>query len=232
MHMHYTKKAELHCHTTSNDLFGIPFLYESVMNPRDMLQEALKQNISILAITDHDHMGGYHRAREIVTGENLPILLIPAAEVSTIKGHVLAYGIKKEIPSELPLNKALEEIHRQNGIAIAAHPFTGRFGIKDAVFNHAVDGIEGFNGMTFKKGENNRAKKAAKKLHLPCIAGSDAHQPGAMGKGSVWFKESVETIDDFIKAIKDKDFKTSESHPNLFRLTWDHAWGHVKIVFK
>jgi len=229
--MPYSQKAELHCHTTSNDLFGIPFLYESVMSPHDVLNEALKQSIRIIAITDHDYMGGYREAEKIIRTKNLPLLLVPATEVTTREGHVLAYGIKKEIPSELPLEKALEEIHGQNGIGIAAHPFMGQFGMHDAVYSHTIDGIEGFNAMTFRREENNQAKNAAKKLRIPCIAGSDAHQQGAMGRGSVWFKESVKTVDDFIHAMKQKDFKTTEFHPNLFQLTWDHGWGHLRIFF-
>ncbi|MBI4137572.1 PHP domain-containing protein [Candidatus Roizmanbacteria bacterium] len=230
--MKYTKKAELHCHTTSNDMFGISFMYESVMSPQDMLFQALKQNISIIAITDHDYMGGYYKAEKIVREHNLPLILLPAAEITTKEGHLLAYGISKELPFESPLKQALEEVHRQGGIGIAAHPFMGEYGMKEAVFSHDIDGIEGFNAMTFKKRENHRAKEAAERLDLPSIAGSDAHQPGAIGKGSVWFKESVTTVTDVIQAIKRKDFVTTESHPNLLRLTWDQAWGHGKIYGK
>lgn len=227
--MEYTKRAELHCHTTSNDLFGVPFMYESVMSPQDLLNQAIKQNIRIIAITDHDYMDGFRQAQHIIEKNNMPLLLIPATEVSTLEGHVLAYGVQKEVPAQIPLKDALADIHKQKGIGIAAHPYMGEFGMHDAVFNHDIDGIEGFNAMTFKSEENDRAKAAATKLDIPCITGSDAHQPGALGKGSVWFKESVKTTEDFIEAIRGRDFRTTESHPNLVRLTWDHGWGHVQI---
>ena len=228
--MQYTKKAELHCHTNIFRLFNTSFLYESVMTPEIIIQRALELDISILAITDHNSMDGYKKGQKIISERNLPILLIPAMELSTRNGHVLAYGIQSEIEKDLSLKETLFEIHRQGGIAIAAHPFFGEFGVRDGLSRYDFDGAEGYNTMTWGRALL-QAKTEIKKLGLPAIAGSDAHHPCVMGTGTALFRESVNSEKDFIQAVKQNDFSTKEIRPNIVKMIEEHVWGTVKILF-
>ncbi len=56
--------------------------------------------------------------------EKYKMLLIPGTEVTNNwkKYHILAIDIKKYIDPTLPVEKIIEEIHKQGAIAIACHP--------------------------------------------------------------------------------------------------------------
>jgi len=99
----YTVKAELHCHSHVHKRVGyFPVLYDSVQTVDQILSVCLQKNIGILALTDHNTLDGYRKAKKIIAERHLPILLIPACEISSRNGHILAYGITAEIPEHLP----------------------------------------------------------------------------------------------------------------------------------
>ncbi|MGO9568076.1 MAG: PHP domain-containing protein [Desulfomonilaceae bacterium] len=52
------------------------------------------------------------------------MVLIPGAEVTNNSGqyHILALDIKEYISPDLPVEKIVQEIHRQEGVAVACHP--------------------------------------------------------------------------------------------------------------
>lgn len=84
-------KVDLHLHTTHSD---------GNWSPSDLVAHALKLNMSVIAITDHDTVSGIDEA--VAAAENLEI--IPAVEINTIwkdehgEGHdvhILGYFIDK-----------------------------------------------------------------------------------------------------------------------------------------
>ncbi len=68
--------------------------------------------------------------------ETYQMLIIPGFEVTNnIKHyHILAIDIKEYIDASLPVDKIIESIHNQNGVAIACHPH-----IKDSEGNESLD---------------------------------------------------------------------------------------------
>lgn len=78
--------ADLHAHTYYSD---------AADSPETLVNLALKQGLSALAVTDHDTFEGNRHARELAKGTNLTI--IPGVEVSTFdyqrgnKAHLLVY---------------------------------------------------------------------------------------------------------------------------------------------
>ena len=79
--------ADLHTHTNFSD---------GELSPAEILNEAILKNIHYLAITDHDTLSGYKKAKKIITGSNFnQITLIPGVEISTtFEGsyiHLLGY---------------------------------------------------------------------------------------------------------------------------------------------
>lgn len=84
-------KVDLHLHTTHSD---------GNWSPSDLVAHAVKLNMSVIAITDHDTVSGIDEA--VAAAENLEI--IPAVEINTIwkdehgEGHdvhILGYFIDK-----------------------------------------------------------------------------------------------------------------------------------------
>src|SRR2546423_15344972 len=73
-----------------------------------------------IAISDHNAVGGV-LAAEMAAGPDF--LVIPAVEISTKSGHVLAYGVREAVPRDLGVAETVERIVALGGVAVAAHPY-------------------------------------------------------------------------------------------------------------
>src|SRR3990167_7771314 len=50
--------------------------------------------------------------------------VIAGMEVTAIEGHVIALWVEEPLPSLRPVEEVLEAVHRQGGLAVAAHPLS------------------------------------------------------------------------------------------------------------
>lgn len=157
-------KAELHVHSRYSD--GL----DSVER---LVKEAIEKRIEVISITDHDTLDGSLSAIELVEAEKLGIIVIPGIEVSTSSGHLLAYGVLREIEANLSMKETCKIVQEAGGISVLAHPFDflrkGTTKIDDFKF---ADCIEVFNAKNYF---NFLASFFAKKFKKHGIGGSDAH---------------------------------------------------------
>jgi len=228
--MQYTKKAELHCHShhEGEKTIFCRFLYEATQPVEKLIDTAVEKGIKILAITDHDRINAIPKAQQYIADNNLDILLIPGSEISTKDGHILAYNIKTPIPAKLPAEETIKRIHEQGGIAVIAHPYHFVFGVKEKVRTLNADGIEGYNAGFFKRG-NEKAQKVAKERNLPCTAGSDAHGTSIMGHGVMLFPEDTDTIEKFIRYLKENQFKIEFNKINSLKYAITHVLTSLQM---
>lgn len=83
-------RADLHCHTTLSD---------GSLGIEEVIAQAKRNNIDVLAITDHDNLASFSRA--VVLGQRYGIKVLPAVEISAVdnkrgrKVHILCYMPKK-----------------------------------------------------------------------------------------------------------------------------------------
>lgn len=95
-------KADLHIHTTISD---------GNTSPADIVDLAVKQHLEVIAITDHDTIGGLKEAREAASGVDLEVL--SGAEVTAdFNGrecHLLAYCFD---PASAELHRLLSDHKR------------------------------------------------------------------------------------------------------------------------
>jgi 3',5'-nucleoside bisphosphate phosphatase len=79
-------RADFHTHSTASD---------GTLAPADLVHQASRRGLSIIALTDHDTTGGLDEA--ITAGEALGVRVIPGIELSTDvtagEVHMLGYGI-------------------------------------------------------------------------------------------------------------------------------------------
>lgn len=163
-------KAELHVHSNFSD--G----RDSV---EKILRTAVERKLDVIAITDHDTLQGSLSALEFVSEEKLPIFVIPSVEISTKSGHLLAYGLWREIEKGLGMRESCEAVRKQSGISVLAHPFDflRRGTLKRGDF-YFVDCVEVFNAKSYF---NFLAKRYAEKYGKSGIGGSDAHRASEVG---------------------------------------------------
>jgi len=104
-------KGVIHIHTRFSD---------GSAKWRDLLKLAQKLKLDYLIITDHNTL----RAKEKEGWYNNETLLLAGQEITPVKRHYLALGIKRAIyPSKGNPQKYIDEVNTQGGIGFIVHPF-------------------------------------------------------------------------------------------------------------
>ncbi|MGV8174101.1 MAG: CehA/McbA family metallohydrolase [Methanothrix sp.] len=146
-----------------------------------ILQAAVRRGLAGLSITDHDTLRGSEKAVNIIREEQLELVLIPGAEVTTSEGHLLCLGIEELPPRGCSPEETADLAREQGGIAIVPHPYHP--------FRHAIgripdcDAVEVYNSKHLFGIANARARMGARRRHLPMVAGSDSHFAATVGLG-------------------------------------------------
>ena len=167
----------------------------------DILKTAKKENIDVIAISDHNTVDG--------TGEVLrktkdtDILAIPSIEISSSDGHIIGFGCEENVARDLSPEETIDRIHDLGGLAIIPHPYCFyRHGLlhkrdyKDLKF----DAVETKNARFIVGYCNRKAKNLSKKENIPCLGASDAHYWKFVGD-CFSLVDSEKDIDSILKAI-------------------------------
>ena len=183
-------KADLHMHSTYSDGIGT---IEEIFNH---VQE--KTALDVIAITDHDVIEGSLRARDLWAKGSYRFDFVVGEEVSTKEGHLLGLFIEKRIPSGLSVERSIDLIHEQGGLAVIAHPLHRLFRhscqreVMDRI--HAskdvwLDGIETWNASFCGIYANQVAMRVNRDVYgLAELGNSDAHTLNSIGSGMTWFE--------------------------------------------
>ncbi|MGH2487041.1 MAG: PHP domain-containing protein, partial [Ktedonobacterales bacterium] len=169
--------ADLHMHTNYSDGTG---------SVEEVLAFAQHHTaLDVIAITDHDTIEGALRARDLVAKSTYRFEVIVGEEISTREGHLLALFLHKPIAPNQSIERSIELIREQDGVAIVAHPFNRvfRHSVQRSVMNRLLrqpelhpDGIETLNGSFAGIGSSQRAMSLARNVyHWAETGGSDAH---------------------------------------------------------
>ncbi|UTB33896.1 MAG: PHP domain-containing protein [Methanobacterium sp. ERen5] len=154
---------------------------DSTASPRDIIKRAKKIGLDAIAVADHNTIKGSLVAIEEAKDFE-DFVVVPAVEISSSKGHIVALGIKEDVEKGLSPEDTVEKIRSLGGIAIAAHPFVSyRDGLCDNVKELDIDAIETLNSRYIFGYSNWKAKNLAERRNLPEIGSSDAHFIGAIG---------------------------------------------------
>src|SRR5579859_2048451 len=119
----YRGLADVHMHTTYSDGTG------SVAEVLNFAEE--HTSLDVIAITDHDTIEGALRARDLAATRDYRFEIIVGEEISTREGHLLALFLREPVAPDQSIERSIELVHAQGGLAVVAHPF-------NRVFRHSV----------------------------------------------------------------------------------------------
>jgi predicted metal-dependent phosphoesterase TrpH len=154
---------------------------DSTASPRNIIKKAREIGLDAIAVADHNTIKGALATIE-ESKDFKDLVVVPAMEISSSKGHIVALGIKEDVEKGMSPEETVEKIRALGGIAVAAHPFVSyREGLCDNVKDLDIDAIETLNSRYVFGYSNWRAKNLAEKRSLPEIGASDAHFIGAIG---------------------------------------------------
>ncbi|GFN36127.1 PHP-associated domain-containing protein [Tepidimicrobium xylanilyticum] len=185
------------CHVHDNK-----YSDDSKLDFYEAIEEAKRIGLDGICVTNHDNNLLRNEIGDSAYIDG--ILVIVGAEVLTFEGDILTFGLKG-IPKEMVSSEELLDlVKKNNGIAIAAHPFrNNNRGIGNNMIRLAplLSGVEAFNGSTYYD-YNMKAYKLANRLNLPILGASDAHKLEKLGTYATYFEGRIRDHIDFIEAIK------------------------------
>jgi predicted metal-dependent phosphoesterase TrpH len=166
-------RIDLHVHTTASP--------DSHLTVAEAFAAARKAGLNGIAVTDHNSMANIELAEEVSRREGM--VFIRGVEVSTIEGHLLAYGIPAAPDSQKPLSETVDTIHKMGGVAVLAHPYRTVHGAGRRLGDRIppLDAVETMNGHTSAR-TNRLASKLALDNKLPTTGGSDSHAANEVGR--------------------------------------------------
>jgi len=172
-------EADFHAHTRFADGFLSPF---------DLVLQARRRGLDVLAITEHNIVFPAKMGRwfsRIVGG---PTILV-GEEVTKRGAHLHGVGLTERVDASLPMAQVLAEIHRQGGIAIAAHPVVAMQGPFLDQLDH-IDAAEVMHPIAFQTSRGAwrwtemrdfYEHALASGHHLTAIGSSDYHAGSPLG---------------------------------------------------
>ncbi len=190
--------GDIHTHTMYSGFSKYSFLSypDSVTTPRTSIKVAEKLGLDVLCITDHNTIKGAVEAQKY----NKELVVI-GEEISSKGGEILGLFLQEQVNPGLSAEETIEQIHGQDGIAIAAHPFSAHCSCVGKKMNKLrFDGIEVFNAL-HRDGYSNALALENCNGHAK-LGGSDAHASYMIGNGFTLYNGS--SHEDLRAGIKNK----------------------------
>jgi len=190
--------GDIHTHTMYSGFTKYKFLTfpDSVTTPRTSIRVAEKLGLNALCITDHNTIKG-----ALVAQKFNKDLVVVGEEISSKEGEILGLFLQEKVNPGLSAEETIEQIHSQDGIAIAPHPYSGHCScVTDKINTLRFDGIEVFNSL-HRDGYSNAIALEKCNGHAK-LGGSDAHASFMIGNGYTLFNGSSQ--EDFRSSIKDR----------------------------
>lgn len=194
-------RADLHMHTSLGDGW---------ITPKRLVQTAILRQLSVIAVTDHDHVEGARRVEELVAEQDCGLRMITGVEVSTRHGHLLGLFVTKAPKPMRPVQESIDAIREQGGLVVVPHPFgalvpsLSRRRIDSLLSaGYEIDGIETYNPSPANAARRAAVRTANEEWGLAEIGSSDAHFWQHIGAGYSRF--SGTTPEDLRRAIVDRE---------------------------
>ena len=184
------RRADLHIHTTYSD---------GLLEPEDAVNFAVTQtDLRVICITDHNTIDGALHARDYWQSNRDTfgqVEVVVGEEISSADGHILGLFLREAVPPHLSAVDTVRAIHEQDGVAIAAHPFTHLLigtdmkGVGRQLADLPVDGVEVCNSAPTEIYANwMTAVFNARTRRHPAVGGSDCHYLPMLGHAYTRFE--------------------------------------------
>jgi len=173
-------RVDLHLHTMWSG--------DAQTTPEELAAAVAETGLDVLCITDHGTVAG---AQHLAASGELGCRVVVGQELRTVAGEIIGLFLAERLPFGLAPEEACAAIRGQGGLVYVPHPFDElRHALRTTVLDRLVadglvDVLEVFNAKIRVPGANRRAADYAQAHGLACGAGSDAHEPSAVGAAVV-----------------------------------------------
>lgn len=193
------------------------------ISPARLVREATLRQLTLIAVTDHDHLEGARRVEELLARQASGITMIKGVEITTRSGHLLGLFVEKAPRPMRPVEEAIDTIKEQGGLVIVPHPLgrlvpsLSRRRIDSLLAaGYEIDGIETYNPSPANSAQRATVIEANRDWGLAEIGGSDAHFWQHIGAAYTRFPGT--TPDDLRRAIVDRSVRAGGQEKRPTRL--------------
>lgn len=171
-------RVDMHLHTMWSG--------DATTTPDELRDAVTASGIDVVCITDHGTING-----AIELQDQLGCRVIVGEEVRTQSGEIIGLFLTERLPFGLSAEDAADRIRSQGGVVYVPHPFDPvrhslAPGVLDALARAGkLDAVEVFNAKVSLQHLNEQAADFAAEHGLLAGAGSDAHEPTALGASYV-----------------------------------------------
>jgi len=155
---------------------------DGTLTPWGLVLEADHQGLDVIAITGHDQTIGAHIGHWYSRTFGGPTILVGDEVLGDNGFHITAAGITDTVRYRRSGGTAIDDIHRQGGIAIVAHPFSDFWPGYDPRVLRGLDGAEICHPAIYAIENGQRElEQFAARAPVAAIGSSDFHGLGVMG---------------------------------------------------
>jgi hypothetical protein len=193
-------KFDLHMHTRRYSL-------DSITDPFELVKAAQAAGLDGIVITEHDHLWPERELDELRAAAP-GLVILAGVEVTGRGGDMLCYGVADPFafPRGISWPELCREIHRQGGVAIAAHP--NRWGQPfEAILREQKPELDGIEVMSNNMDDDLRTRAQellVKYSHFAQLGNSDSHHPSTVGCCYTDFDYEIRTTANLVAAIRGK----------------------------
>jgi predicted metal-dependent phosphoesterase TrpH len=191
-------KFDLHLHTSRHSP-------DSVTDPFDLLASARAAGLDGVVLTEHDYFWPDKELEELRAAAP-DLVILSGIEVTGRGGDVLVYGITNpfSLSKGIAWPELCREVHRQGGVAVAAHPNRWGQPFERLLRDPGVE-FDGIEVMSNNMDPDLRARAAELLVKHPYFAqlgNSDSHAPETVGCCYTDFDYDIRTARDLVAGIR------------------------------
>jgi hypothetical protein len=151
----------------------------------EVQREADRRGLDVIAITNHNQTLAGRIGRWAARRSSGP-MIIAGEEITGTNFHLIAVGIDSAVNWRQPARDAIDHVHAQGGVAIAAHPGPGFVAGYDERALRELDGLElahpnALQTAFGRQFEEFYTRAAALNPNVAAIGSSDFHMEGPIG---------------------------------------------------
>ena len=186
--------ADFHVHMLPHGWAGL--------SPWDTVVEASRHGLDVVALTPHQQVWQAKVGQWWSQMTGGPLVIV-GEEITARRYHMIAVGLHDAVSSEQPTASAIAAIHRQGGVAIAAHPYEDSWPEYDVEARAELDGTEIVRPETVDPAHAETLRAfAATVPRAAAIASSDYHGLKPMGSPRTFVFAHGRTEADVMEALR------------------------------
>jgi predicted metal-dependent phosphoesterase TrpH len=214
---------DLHSHT-------YPISWDSALSPQQLIALCKNAGVEGVCLTEHDYFWNVDECAALA--EEHDFLVLPAIEVNTEYGHILAYGLKQYKFGMHRVEQLAEMVEADGGVMIAAHPYRRYMpwyqlegpdlernlerAMANKAYTHCV-ALETLHGRGGPE-QNAFSEMLRDRLNMFATGGSDAHQPDHVGRCVTRFERQITSLEDLIVELRAGRYEPVELRPRQVRI--------------